>query len=158
MQVTLFYNLLSFGVLIGDVYFTGTGVPKPIPPIDNDIVIPDQPQPVEVEDEDDWPNTSHQSVVDQSSLAPSVPQTTSQPLVNLKSEYKVVCYFTNWAWYRQGRGKYVPADIDPDLCTHIVYGFAVLNGEELVIKPHDSWADFDNSKCQQKERTILLMS
>uniref|UniRef100_A0A182LZU2 Chitinase n=1 Tax=Anopheles culicifacies TaxID=139723 RepID=A0A182LZU2_9DIPT len=59
-------------------------------------------------------------------------------------EYKVVCYFTNWAWYRQGNGKYLPEDIDPELCTHIVYGFAVLDREGLTIKPHDSWADIDN--------------
>uniref|UniRef100_A0A182S9A2 chitinase n=1 Tax=Anopheles maculatus TaxID=74869 RepID=A0A182S9A2_9DIPT len=59
-------------------------------------------------------------------------------------DYKVVCYFTNWAWYRQGNGKYLPEDIDADLCTHIVYGFAVLDREGLTIKPHDSWADIDN--------------
>ncbi|XP_055600306.1 probable chitinase 10 [Uranotaenia lowii] len=59
-------------------------------------------------------------------------------------DYKVVCYFTNWAWYRQGNGKYLPEDIDPELCTHIVYGFAVLDRDNLVIKPHDSWADIDN--------------
>uniref|UniRef100_A0A182QY58 chitinase n=1 Tax=Anopheles farauti TaxID=69004 RepID=A0A182QY58_9DIPT len=59
-------------------------------------------------------------------------------------EYKVVCYFTNWAWYRQGNGKFLPEDIDADLCTHIVYGFAVLDREALTIKPHDSWADIDN--------------
>jgi chitinase len=47
--------------------------------------------------------------------------------------------------YRQGVGKYLPSDIDADLCTHIVYGFAVLNGDQLIIKPHDSWADLDNS-------------
>lgn len=40
---------------------------------------------------------------------------------------KVVCYFTNWAWYRQGVGKYRPEDVDPALCTHINYGFAVLD-------------------------------
>ena len=43
------------------------------------------------------------------------------------SDYKVVCYFTNWAWYRPGQGKYKPENIDSDLCTHIVYGFAVLD-------------------------------
>lgn len=59
---------------------------------------------------------------------------------------QVVCYFTNWAWYRQGAGKYRPEDIDPNLCTHIVYGFAVLDGTRLLIKPHDTWADYDNSK------------
>lgn len=48
--------------------------------------------------------------------------------------------------YRQGTGKYLPTDIDPNLCTHIVYGFAVLDADQLTIKPHDSWADFDNSK------------
>lgn len=59
-------------------------------------------------------------------------------------DYKIVCYFTNWAWYRPGIGKYRPEDIDPTLCTHIVYGFAVLDYSTLVIKPHDSWADLDN--------------
>ena len=59
----------------------------------------------------------------------------------------MVCYFTNWAWYRQGVGKYLPETIDERLCTHIVYGFAVLDYENLIVKAHDSWADYDNSKC-----------
>merc|ERR1712223_1116732 len=46
--------------------------------------------------------------------------TVEQPL---SGDYKVVCYFTNWAWYRPGVGKYIPEDIDPSLCTHVVYGF-----------------------------------
>lgn len=50
----------------------------------------------------------------------------------------------NWAWYRQNSGKFVPEDIDGKLCTHIVYGFAVLDRDSLTIKPHDTWADFDN--------------
>ena len=54
--------------------------------------------------------------------------------------------FTNWAWYRPGAGKYIPEDIDPSLCTHVVYGFAVLDTDRLVLKPHDKWADIDNSK------------
>ena len=52
--------------------------------------------------------------------------------------------FTNWAWYRPGVGKYRPEDIDPTICTHVVYGFAVLDSNNLIIKPHDSWADLDN--------------
>ena len=55
----------------------------------------------------------------------------------------MVCYYTNWAWYRPGIGKYRPEDIDPTICTHVVYGFAVL-GHDGLIKPHDSWADLDN--------------
>ncbi|KAI5750701.1 hypothetical protein M8J77_000551 [Diaphorina citri] len=61
-----------------------------------------------------------------------------------KDEFKIVCYFTNWAWYRQSGGKYLPSDIDSDLCTHVIYGFAVLDTDQLVIKPHDTWADLDN--------------
>jgi len=62
----------------------------------------------------------------------------------LSGDYKVVCYFTNWAWYRRGAGKYKPEDIDPTICTHIIYGFAVLDYSTLLIKPHDTWADIDN--------------
>jgi chitinase len=68
----------------------------------------------------------------------------SNELDEFDGDYKVVCYFTNWAWYRPGIGKFKPEDIDPELCTHIVYGFAVLNRDTLTIKPHDSWADIDN--------------
>ena len=71
-------------------------------------------------------------------------------IFNLKSRQncllQVVCYFTNWAWYRPGAGKYKPEDIDEELCTHIVYGFAVLDPRTFLIRAHDSWADFDNGK------------
>lgn len=40
----------------------------------------------------------------------------------------------NWAWYRPGEGKFLPENIDENLCTHIVYGFAVLDGSTLTIK------------------------
>lgn len=70
-----------------------------------------------------------------------VPETDLKPL---SGHYKVVCYFTNWAWYRKGAGRYVPEDINTDLCTHVVYGFAVLDYSELIIRTHDSWADIDN--------------
>lgn len=66
------------------------------------------------------------------------------PPLNDDSEFKVICYFTNWAWYRPGIGKYTPENIDYKLCTHIAYGFAVLDPNSLTIKPHDSWADIDN--------------
>ena len=45
---------------------------------------------------------------------------------------------------RPGAGKFVPEDIDPSLCTHVVYGFATLDQSQLVIKPFDQWADIDN--------------
>lgn len=38
--------------------------------------------------------------------------------------YVRVCYHTNWSQYRPGAGKFNPENIDPHLCTHLVYSFA----------------------------------
>ena len=65
---------------------------------------------------------------------------------SVEGDYKVVCYYTNWAFYRPGIGKYKPENIDESLCTHIVYGFAVLNPNTMKIRPHDGWADISNSE------------
>ncbi|CAG9096681.1 unnamed protein product [Plutella xylostella] len=76
-------------------------------------------------------------------LAPM--HTTRKPVKPAAEErYKVVCYYTNWAWYRPDSGKYSPSDIDPSLCTHIVYAFAVLDSSKLIIKPHDVFLDVEN--------------
>lgn len=62
------------------------------------------------------------------------PVVSRPPVKEFSGDYKLVCYFTNWAWYRKGIAKYTPDDIDPRLCTHIVYGFAVLDYTELTIR------------------------
>lgn len=54
--------------------------------------------------------------------------------------YKVVCYYGSWAVYRPGAGKFNVEDIDPFICTHIVYGFAGL-GSDHKIRSLDSWND-----------------
>ncbi|RZF43160.1 hypothetical protein LSTR_LSTR012780 [Laodelphax striatellus] len=61
------------------------------------------------------------------------------------SGQRVVCYFTNWSWYRKGDGKFLPEHMEPSLCTHIVYAFASLDPNDLTLKPFDSWSDIDNN-------------
>lgn len=45
--------------------------------------------------------------------------------------YKVVCYYTNWSQYRPKIGKFLPEDIDPDLCTHLIFAFGWLKKGKL---------------------------
>ncbi|XP_050409461.1 chitinase-like protein 4 [Patella vulgata] len=45
---------------------------------------------------------------------------------------KMFCYYNAEAQYRPGIGRFVPSDIDPTLCTHIVYSFANVSGLELT--------------------------
>lgn len=43
-----------------------------------------------------------------------------------------MCYYTNWAGYRPGDGHFSIEDIDPQLCTHIIYSFAKVQGNDLA--------------------------
>lgn len=53
----------------------------------------------------------------------------------------VVCYVGTWAAYRKEDGKYDVTDIDPKLCTHIIYSFAGLDNVTYEMKPLDPWLD-----------------
>ena len=54
---------------------------------------------------------------------------------------RVVCYYSNWPYYREGEGKYLVENIEVNLCTHLVYSFVVLDPSSHVIKIHDDWLD-----------------
>lgn len=48
------------------------------------------------------------------------------------SGYKMVCYHTNWSQYRKEPAIFFPEDIDPHLCTNIIYAFAQINGKHKL--------------------------
>lgn len=56
---------------------------------------------------------------------------------------RVVCYWGTWANYRPKDGKFTPEDVDPSLCTNLIYSFAGLDSEKDAIKPLDPWMDLE---------------
>ncbi|XP_030634182.1 uncharacterized protein LOC115815365 [Chanos chanos] len=45
---------------------------------------------------------------------------------------KLVCYMTNWSQYRPGAGKFTPENVDPFLCTHVIYALATIKDNKLT--------------------------
>ncbi|XP_062559638.1 acidic mammalian chitinase-like [Armigeres subalbatus] len=68
---------------------------------------------------------------------------------------KVVCYFGSWATYRTGNGKFDVEDINPNLCTHIIYSFVGLDATTNTVKSLDTWNDVSLKSLQ---RFIALKS
>lgn len=53
------------------------------------------------------------------------------------------CYWGSWSHYRTGAGKFSVGQIDPSLCTHLVYAFAKL--ENGVIAAFDPYLDLEDN-------------
>ncbi|XP_015117974.1 chitinase-3-like protein 1 [Diachasma alloeum] len=62
--------------------------------------------------------------------------------VSAAREKVVYCYFGSWAVYRPGKGQFQISNIDTSLCTHLVYTFVGLEGEN--VKVLDPWQDLPN--------------
>ncbi|QQP42408.1 AGAP005634PAlike [Caligus rogercresseyi] len=57
----------------------------------------------------------------------------------------VVCYWGSWSNYRPKDGAFKPEDIDPSLCTHLIYSFAGLDEGSSGIKSLDPWMDLEEN-------------
>nr|XP_025711121.1 chitotriosidase-1 isoform X3 [Callorhinus ursinus] len=77
------------------------------------------------------------------------------------SAAKLVCYFTNWAQYRQGVTCFLPKDVEPNLCTHLVYAFAGMNNHQLSSTEWDDEALYQEfnglKKMNPKLKTLLAI-
>lgn len=77
----------------------------------------------------------------------------------------VVCYFASWSTLRQGAAKFLPENIDPNLCSHINYAFASLSDETLTIVPSSQFIDIESrfyahtvKLKEQNEKLKVLLS
>uniref|UniRef100_A0A3B4B2D9 GH18 domain-containing protein n=1 Tax=Periophthalmus magnuspinnatus TaxID=409849 RepID=A0A3B4B2D9_9GOBI len=60
-------------------------------------------------------------------------------LLSPSTTFKLVCHFSNWSQYTTGLGKFIVENIDPFLCTHVVYDFAVINHDNQLTE--NEWAE-----------------
>nr|XP_050857845.1 mucin-5AC-like isoform X1 [Vespula vulgaris] len=58
------------------------------------------------------------------------------------AEKKIVCYYTNWSIYRPGTAKFSPQNINPYLCTHLIYAFGGFT-KDNALKPFDKYQDIE---------------
>jgi len=57
---------------------------------------------------------------------------------------QLFCYYSSYAQNRPDAGKFLPEDINADLCTHIIFTFAdIMQGTKLKAS---GWNDLENGK------------
>ncbi|XP_047609875.1 chitotriosidase-1 isoform X1 [Phacochoerus africanus] len=82
-------------------------------------------------------------------------------MIQWGSAAKLVCYFTNWTQYREGAARFLPKDVDPNLCTHLIYAFAGMNNHQLSSTEWNDEAlykDFNGlKKMNPKLKTLLAV-
>uniref|UniRef100_A0A8C3YAX3 Chitinase-3-like protein 1 n=1 Tax=Catagonus wagneri TaxID=51154 RepID=A0A8C3YAX3_9CETA len=75
------------------------------------------------------------------------------------SAYKLVCYFTSWSRDRQEPGQYTLENIDPFLCSHLIYSFASISNNKVVVKDKNDamlYQTINSLKTKNPKLKILL--
>jgi chitinase len=73
---------------------------------------------------------------------------TADRQVQTNKDYKVVCYYSSWAWLRRGDAEFVPENVLSSSCTHVLYAYGGLDPKTLLLKSNDIWTDISNSKLK----------
>ncbi|XP_036337628.1 probable chitinase 10 [Rhagoletis pomonella] len=68
---------------------------------------------------------------------------------------QVFCYLTSWSAKRPGAGKFLPSNIDPKLCTHVVYAFATLKDHKLSEATDDDPENYEQVIALREENPDL---
>nr|AJF93646.1 chitinase 2 [Panonychus citri] len=92
------------------------------------------------------PSPSSPSSSSSSTTTTTTTTSTSKPILSsVKSPSKsdtVVCYYGSWSGFRSSSGQLQIENIDPTLCTHLVYTFAGLDSDSKI-KSIDPTIDLD---------------
>ncbi|XP_061191469.1 chitinase-3-like protein 1 isoform X2 [Saccostrea echinata] len=104
----------------------------------------------------EWTCDKDTNCLDGSDESPTVCDGNS---VEATKKHRRVCYYTNWAQYREAPARFTPEDIRPELCSHLIYAFAKLEGAQIETS---EWNDplmyerFNNLKNKNRELKTLL--
>ena len=72
----------------------------------------------------------------------------------IADEKKIFCYYNSFAQSRPSVGKFLPEDIDPELCTHIIFAFV-----NIVVGPRLKPANWnDLSVSNRKGGNIQILT
>jgi len=124
--------------------------------------VPSTPNPVD-------PTKTTRATTPSTTVTTLATTKSTQPNNNVPVDrYRKVCYYTNWAQYRRTpEGKYFPENLDPNLCTHVIYAFSNLaNGKLKPFEWNDDSEDWakgmyermmENKKKNPKLKVLLAV-
>ena len=63
-----------------------------------------------------------------------------------EEEFIIGCYYTNWAQHRKEEARFLPKNIDPQLCTHLYFAFANIDIDKMKLSTFEKNDISDNSE------------
>lgn len=69
----------------------------------------------------------------------------------------VVCYYGSWAHWRPATGRLGSSDINPFLCTHLIYSFLRINPSNFSVSSNDPYLDLEGGTRVGSFNRILAL-